>query len=366
MPGVHLGPKANALKRKGITPKSKDFTRAKGQILYTVIDNGTRADHNERLKQASQRPKKAIHPELTRLAEKQYAERKAMWAEQKRDREALRQAHNKQIADHKKWAKTLYAEMRKAALKETKEKMDPRWKAARSISKLKERNDAMEMLKLHQKVLYANTNAKHLVAAKKTKDTAYKDMMKRQVKERDELAGEHREEYKSLTRQHLAERIAMTEQLHRLHATARMRPGGLAHQQTAAINLLRSDTKTPAPVSSAELSRQLYRVAHIEADKLKAMRLKLNALRQSRFLAGMPTNRRRSQAGDAMQPVQKAQQALLTGQTLTDADKLNASPEQRQQFAAKDRKETKEAVFTYVAQKTTKGRDRGGGGGRGR
>ena len=66
-PGIHLGPKANAVKRKGLTPESKDFTKGKRRILYTGLDNGTRADHNEQLKQASQEPKRDIHPQLRLL-----------------------------------------------------------------------------------------------------------------------------------------------------------------------------------------------------------------------------------------------------------------------------------------------------------
>ena len=354
VPGVHLGPKANALKRKGIKPTSKDFSKAGRTILYTLTDNGTRADHNEQLKQASPDRKRAIHPDMKKLAEKQSAEWWAMRGEQKRDRAALRSAHNKAIADHKKWAKGLYAEAKKASLKETKEKMDPRWKAARSIGKLKERNAAMELLKLHQKVLYANADAKNSWGVKKTKDAAYRAMMKAHIKERDDLSQSHAEEYKIISKQHLAERVGMFEKLKSERVLFAPMSQSMAAQQRAALRMIKPHAPSPAA---------FFRFAHGIADKLKASRAQLNAQRQSRMLAGMTIKRRRSQAGDAMQPVQRAQAALLTGQTLTDADKLNASPEQRQQFTAKDRKATKEAVFTYVAQKTTgKGRDRGGGG----
>ena len=247
-PQIHVGPKASALKRKGIQPKSKDFTDAKRHILYTVMDNGTRADHNERIKQDSQRPKKAIHPKLAELAEVQTEARKAIYREQKRDRDALRAAHNKQISEHKKWAKELYAATRKQAYAETKAVMQDRWKAARKIKKRAERNTAMATLKLHQKVLYANTAAKLVLGARKEKDAAYTKMHDAQIKDRAELREKHRQEYLTMNRQHLAERLGVQEQLYRDHIIRKMTKGGMnirmdkagmAHQQRAALQLLR-------------------------------------------------------------------------------------------------------------------------------
>lgn len=369
VPGVHLGPKANALKRKGIQPKTKQAKKTKVRIDRSIFDNGSRAQHNEQLQKDSPKPQKDIHPWLARLREQQTETRKAMYAEQKRDRDALRAVHNKEIAEHKKWAKTLYTAARKAALAETKASMEDRWKAARRIKKREERNAAMATLKLHQKVLYANMNAKHVMQARKTKDDAYAKMRESQIKARADLREQHAAEYNALNRQHLAEQLGKQEEIRRAHAVSGFRRGGMAQQQAAAINLLRQYSRKAPPVQAPELIRAYYRISHIEGGKREALRRSLDAGRQSNLIAAMPRSRHPSQARGAMQPVQdsnqRAREALLTGQHITNGERLNASPGLRARFEARDKKQTIESYWYYAAQHTAS-KGRGGGGGRSR
>ena len=52
-PQIHIGPKAQSIAAKGLEFESRDFQRGNQTIPYSLLDNGNRADHNERIKEAN-------------------------------------------------------------------------------------------------------------------------------------------------------------------------------------------------------------------------------------------------------------------------------------------------------------------------
>ncbi len=374
VPGVHRGPKADALTRKGIKPQSKEISER--GIMYSLIDSGTRAEHNERLKKASPQPKKNIPPELAKLREEQNKELKAMYVEQKGDRHALRKAHNAEISAHRKWARQLYAAARKAAYDDLRKETAPKWEQIRRIPDREKRNDALATMKLNQKAIYEIMARKLVKLASKDKDKAYRAMMDRHVKERGELHKQHAEEYKLLTSQHLAQQQSLGKEL---RASTQFFEAGqraeqrhhfipphqsMAAQQQAIMraNILRAHGERVNPYDTLAVARTLTRIADREGLKRKLLRKRLSSQRQTHSLLGMHTTRSRAPISTAPSADQKVRENMLTGQPLTDADKLNASPGLRAKFDAAAKRTKREAYFTHTGRQATKTRDRGGGG----
>src|SRR5208282_497960 len=141
--------------------------------------------------------------ELRQLRETQNATRRAMLADQKRDRDALRAAQAVEWKQHQAWAKGLYAKARKAAFEQVKQQTAGQWKEVRAIKDRDQRAMADAVLKRQLKALYAKTGGQRIDEARKQKDAAWKEQKDRQVKERLALRGAHREENAAMTRQHV-------------------------------------------------------------------------------------------------------------------------------------------------------------------
>ncbi len=166
-----LGRAARTRRKKGHQFESQDRTLAERTIPYSLLDEGSRADHNARIvegNQARQQEKRQatrdaikanaqmtrhgvapvahpacaplpIHPaadedrEQQRLREAQTQDRRVLYKEQKLDRDVLRAAQTAELNQHKAWAKELYASARKAAFEQVKERTSDRWKQVRAI-----------------------------------------------------------------------------------------------------------------------------------------------------------------------------------------------------------------------------------------
>ncbi len=131
-PQIHVGPQASAMAEKGKRFDSQDRRRGDHANVYTLIDAGSRAEHNERIKRANQerdaRSKAALDRisgqegvEKRALRDRQSVERKELYAAQVRDRVALREAHGAQKLEHQRWGRKLYASAREQAFQDTKQ-----------------------------------------------------------------------------------------------------------------------------------------------------------------------------------------------------------------------------------------------------
>ena len=250
-PQIHIGPGSQNAAQKGHEFESQDRPLAERTIPYSLLDQGSRAEHNARIidgNETRQQEKRQVardeikanaqitrpglqpqaHParaplpiqpqrwedrEQQQLRETQTRDRRAMYKEQKRDRDVLREAQAAELNQHKLWAKELYANARKAAFEEVKEQTSDRWKQVHAIADPAQREKVAEALKLEQKALYDKTAAARVAQSRPQKNEAWEAMKEAQAKERLDLRTAQREEYTALTRQrHFMTRIGVHRQ----------------------------------------------------------------------------------------------------------------------------------------------------------
>ncbi len=405
-PQIHIGPKAREMAEKGVEFESKDFQRGNQTIPYSLLDKGLRADHNARIVEANrQREAKGRQStdsgnkpghrrgdsqhdsELRRLQAAQAEPRRQMYKDQRRDREALRQAQAVQLEQHKAWAKELYASARKAAFEQVKEQTSDRWKDVRAIRDPAQREKEAAALTGEQKALYATLSTGRVAEAREEKNTAWQALKEQQAKERLELRMAHREESGAMTRQHVAEQLSIKEQrraqdLQRdTNRIAGRMSGhqGMANQQKVAVQTIRlNNNAQPHPqaaLSPAEAARAFMKTAHAEHDRHREIRAQLNAQRQSNRLRGATPDRFRAQAARAMNalghvieadPQTQLRQAAQSGRALSSEERANVPEDVREKIGRQNRQAAKRASFTPGrggSQPNGKGRS---GGGRGR
>jgi hypothetical protein len=105
---IHIGPGSQNAAKKGHEFESKDQQRGDRAIPYSILDKGSRAEHNARIVEGSRQPTASReHPDQQKLREAQAEVRRTMYREQKRDRDALRQAQKVELDQHKAWASKL-------------------------------------------------------------------------------------------------------------------------------------------------------------------------------------------------------------------------------------------------------------------
>ena len=332
-PQIHIGPGSQNAAKKGHEFESQDRQIAGRAIPYSLLDSGSRADHNARIVEGNKQPVASReHPEQLTLREAQAQIRRAMYREQKRDRDTLRQTQQVQLDQHKQWAKKLYADARKAAFEQVKEQTSDRWKAVHAITDKPQREAAAEALKGEQQKLYAKVSTLHIGQARVEKDQAWQALKKEQGQEQLDLRTTHREEYAALTRQHTAERLGIAEK-HRAHDLQRdanrvaARLGGhfgMAAQQRATVNIIRlkqnAGLAPGAEITPAEAIKAFMQTARDEHGKREKIREGLNARRQTDRLRGTTPDRFRAQAGSAMDGIDQqtqARQAAASGRTLS-------------------------------------------------
>ncbi len=386
-PQIHIGPASQNAARKGHPFDSRDRQIANRTIPYSLLDRGTRAEHNGEIVQGNRHPGRRSgasernRVEQEKLREAQTKVRKAMYAEQKRDRDALREVQQARLDQHRTWAKSLCAGARKAAFDEVRQRTADRWKAIRAIGDAAERAQAAKALTLEQKKLYDQVSRRHIGRARLQKDEAWQALRKEQFNERVDLRAAHREEYSALTRQHVAERLGVGERCRaeelqqRADRLAARFAGhqGMAAQQGAAQQAIRLSHKAirdNAAANPAETSRRLMKISAGEHDRRRRMRTALNAQRETNQLRGAPSLRSDAQAGRVMQTRDhilgsdrqaQARQAAQSGRTLTSDERINAPQDVKERLAWQERKASTER-FLSLSQPQHRGKDRGGGG----
>ena len=382
-PQIHIGPGSQNAAKKGHEFESKDKELAGRAILYSLLDSGSRAEHNAAIIEANRQPVASReHPDQLRLRAAQTEIRRVMYREQKRDRDVLRQAQKAQLAQHQDWAKKLYADARKAAFEQVKEQTADRWKAVHSIGDKDQREEAAEALKRKQQQLYAKASTVHIGRARIEKDHAWQGLRETQLEERVDLRVAHRDEYAALTRQHIAERIGTGEKhraKHLLRQANRIEGRlskhlGMATQQQAAIKLVQSHAagRNGMGLNPEQSALALMKTAHAENEKRAKIRERLNAMRQTNQLRGAQPDRFRAQAGRAMQALgrlmeqdqqNQVRQAVASGRPLTSGERANAPEDMKQNIGWREKRAAARAAFIPAKHNDQeRGKSRGGGG----
>jgi hypothetical protein len=338
-PGIHIGPKANALAGKGHDFESQDLQRKDQQgletIPYSQLDQGSRLDYNEKITEANRR--KALEAEhrqerqqgadskrreqessrrmtegraagdregqeKRQLREAQKQARQAMYAEQQHDRDALKAAQKAERDKHGVWSQDLYAKARAQAYQSVKEEHTEKWSAVRAIEDRKQRETAEAALKLEQKAAYKRATDATIAATRPQKDEAWTNMRAEQDRERLELRAQHRSEAAALYRQHNAELNSVHDkwrarslggQAHRIEKQLSARQGMVA-QQTAAMATLKLHARGGQTGASA---RDFMERARSEAKKTAEIRALLNSGRDANIRRGPDYTPKRENVG---------------------------------------------------------------------
>ena len=309
-PGIHVGPKAMSMADKGRAFESQDRRRGDHATIYTLLDAGSRAEHNQRIAEdnrrreaerrngpASPRPPGREGQDKRELRERQTVERRATYQEQALDRAALRAAHDAQKLEHQRWGRALYAEARERAFQDTKTQTADRWKEIRGVVDPAKREQAAVALKAQQKEIYATAAERQVGQVRPVKDEAWQSLKLAQETERNDLQRRHTEEIAALSRQHIAERYAVHERWQHQNAekqaqkiSARLEARqDMVTVQASAITMIkqrarpeqRRDGNGPsAPGNSLVAAQHFAERARAESATRGAIRYELNAQRQ--------------------------------------------------------------------------------------
>lgn len=413
--GIHIGPKANSMAKKQRDFESRDRDRGDHTNIYSLVDNGSRAQHNERIaeenrrRDAAQKAEKAGLPrqaplrestEKKLLRERQSTERKAMYREQATDRASLREVHDVQKLEHQRWSRALYAKAREAAFADTKANFDEHWQANRKIADKPSRDDAAARLKEKQKSTYQEAAARHVAAVRPVKSERWENLKLTQETERKGLQQRHLEESSALSRQHIAERLSLHQTWTHQHldkaaqrAAAKLSASqGMVPVQQTARSLSAGKTRAqrtrsalpPEHAASPQLAAAHYsQIAQTAARSRLTIRAQLEGARSLNQIRASAPGTRRSQPGrmsenlaanraelraqrQAAPDSQTAiQQAAGSGRHLTDGERTNASPQTKAALASERQRNRRNQRFQRFVQnqKSGNGKGRDGRGG---
>ena len=415
-PQIHVGPKAEVLHRKGHEFDSGDYHRGERAIPYSLLDQNSRARHNAQIIEFNKRngqaartdaredrprlsgadPKSPNEQERIKLREAQYQTRRAMYQDQKRDREALRELHATARQQHREWATKLYAKARETAFQEVRKQYREKWRALRAGERGANRNQAAAALKSEQQASFKCECDRQIAKRRVDKDKAWKAMQAEHEKERNALRGVHREETAALARQHAAEYLAFQEkrralshsrQANRIDARISAHQG-MVPQQTAANATIKlrqasqiksADRSFALPVTPQDAANYHLDTARQEQQKQAQLRTQLTSQRMENIRRSIPAvdsagvrqpPRRHvfSRPAIAKEDAQaKIRQAVESGRPLTDAERANAAPDLKQELARRDRREAIRWVVSHFGAGKQQDRGKGRtGGGRGR
>jgi hypothetical protein len=385
-PQIHVGPASKKAAGKGHRFESRDGQVGERTVPYTILDDGTRAEHNDHIIDANrwrqaggaeQRPNRA-DPELLRLQAIQTRTRRAMLLEQRLDRKALRDVHDLELDQHKAWAKELYAGARQIAFDQVKEQTADRWLAVRAIQDSQERERAAGKLQKEQKALYQTLSSARVAEARAEKNGVWLSMRERQTCERHELRDSHRVEAAAISRQHAAEALAHKEQRSAVYFQRRtnsitrrvMGHQGMANQQRAANETIL--LKLKADMDPNQAARAFTQAAVAEQGRRASIRAELNRQRQSNRLKVGAFKQFCDRAGEISDNCQRNADADRQNQTrqairlglATGEQRATASPELRDIISRQDRRmrmrETTPLRSTERPQSRGRGRDGGG------
>jgi hypothetical protein len=394
---IHVGPQASAMDAKGKAFDSQDRRHGNHANVYTLLDAGSRAEHNRRIIEAnkSQQPKKQPSGregvEKQQLRARQQAERKAHHAVQAADRAALRAAHQQEKLYHQKWARKLYADARQKAFDAVKEQHASKWQAVWRQADKQQKALAKAELQAEQKRGYALQSTKEVAAVRPQKDEAWEQLKAAQEKERKDLQQRHLEETAALARQHIAERNALNEHWQQQHRqreaarlSARLQDGQSmpAVQATAQAMIkhhkpqqtLHRDTSATTHTGA---SRQFLERARAASDSRSAIRYELDALRRVNVARAGPRAQSRMARAQAIsqswrmrreaEEQSAKRQAVASGRELSSEERANAPSDVRGAVAARDKERRAQQRDDMVRRlqdenrTSDRGRDRGGG-----
>lgn len=399
-PEIHVGPKAHSMAKKDRDFFSQDRRRGNHANVYTLLDAGSRADHNQRIVERNREretrrstfkgdPREDQEKSALRAA--QSTQRKAMYADQTRDRTSLRAAQDAEKLAHQRWARAHYAKAREIAFQEVKQRHADSWRDTRRLDDAKRRQDAVAASRDRQKKDYAQTSAKHVEAARPDKDAAWQALKDTQEAGRQQMKQRHAEETTALSRQHISERHALHERwqdLYRQKQAQRIDAKLQSNQsmpsvQANAVNMIKLHRKATRTIEengySTAMSPHAASQLHAERSRAEAanrvaIRYELNKVREDNLArasarsdrhhggagrAATGTPRRASRSAETQKAIQQAAQS---GRALSDAERANAAPATKHAIAGKERDAQTQRtmdLFSYIQQRPDKGRSGG-------
>ena len=397
---IHVGPKAMSMAKKDRDFYSQDRSRGDHANVYTLLDAGSRADYNKRIAEANRQrqvvgakhrvtrnPNSREAQEKRALRETQSAERKAMYQDQTRDRAALRGAQDAEKLEHQRWGRKLYAQARERAFQEIKQTNSGKWQRVHKVSDARAREAAGVALKAEQKIAYAEVAAKEIEKARPIKNEAWHSLKHTQDIERRALQQRHAEETAALSRQHIAERLALHERWQHQHqskqanrVSAKLEAHqGMAAVQSTAVRMIKEHVKTKQQTASGNP----FEAAKHFGERAKAEQAARNAIRYELFTgrgfnqergSSRSTNSRgharhdgvaasRQQAREQSDKQNDIRHATASGRPLTSAEQANATPATKAALSSKEtaRKVSREEQFLQsIRSASDKGRGNGG------
>jgi len=405
---IHVGPRGQAMAEKGKQFDSQDRRRGDHANVYTLLDAGSRAEHNQKIindnrqrettRQALPASAREGHEKKV-LRDRQAAERKSVYAEQARDREALRMAQDAQKLEHQRWGRALYASAREKAYQSVGQEFEPRWQDNRKLEAAKQRESEAKTIKAEQKLAYDKSAAKEVEAARPIKDQAWQALKQTQDQERVGLKQRHTEEIAALSRQHIAERLALHEKWRDAHATRQtnrttaklQNRQDMASVQTAAVTMIKQHARREdkgGALGTAYAASQFYgEQARAASEARHTIRYDLNAIRQLNETRAAAASRQRPreqaraqrtvtpreiiaqrQAREQTDKQSAIRQAVASGRSVTDADRASAQGEGRAILASQETKrkarEIREDFFFRGSERGNSGKNGGGRSGR--
>ena len=407
---IHIGPKAQALHKKGYDFESHDKIRGERSIPYTLHDHDSRARHNAEIVEANnqrEQERSSAHPRRPRsefavreekekrdLREAQDRARRAMYIEQQRDRDALRKAHGVPNREHQAWAKRLYAGARKTAYQTVKEQYAGKWKDVRAIRDLKEREKEAETLKLAQKKDYAKEAERQVQLRRPEKDAAWQPVHSAHEQERLNLRNLHRQETTALARQHAAERFGLDEkwrafwldrQANRISANLTKKQSMPIQQKTAGdmyafharVDMASDSKPGRAEGDPHDAMLRYFETVRLEQARQQAIRAKLlDSRAQNLERAGIAPKQqqaiqphKQSEAELAVayatgreSPRQALAPGLRAAKRAAREEHAHASPESKSKYGREQ--SAMDWAISATASAAQKGKDHGHGGGR--
>lgn len=253
--GIHVGRALPKMQEKGIAIQSRDVERGARLLPYSVIDDGTRAEHNARIKAANerrellrdtartgleitvtpeQRARKqaereaggTVQPflreerERAQLQEEQGKDRVAMLSEQRQDMASLLALHRAEREALKAWGRDLSAGLQDRVFAATGDQFKARWSGLDGMAEGPEKQAAARVLRDEQAAATKAAIAAAKAEAKAAKETRRADLLARQLQERNAVRDAHKTEQRLTTLQHKAERDALTGKWDAVHLRA--------------------------------------------------------------------------------------------------------------------------------------------------
>lgn len=302
-PGKHLSPQAYQQAKANNELDGQQPVRDK-----TATKPAPAATADKKIDSTKKPPSSSLeeHKQRTELSRRQRQERDAMRQDQKLDRAALREAHKGEKLEHAKWGRALYAPARAKAYAATGKDFVERWRNARKTKGREQRDNAFVQVRADQKKAYEEAAAIAVEKLRPQKNAAWLALMGTQETDRRVMKKQHGSELSLLSRQHIAERYAMTERWQQTHLnkqavrisakfeTSQSMPIVQAH--AVKMIKLRHKQDRGANTGSDEAIQYYADAARAQAEQRHALRATLTAEREANQQRGTSTLERAAAA----------------------------------------------------------------------